>query len=124
MPSIAEFVGIPYVLGGRSRAGADCWGLVRLVYAELLGIELEDYAYTSRRDAGVLIDTHRHAWLELTAPLPFAVAVLRNGRAPMHCGVVVDAERMLHTTSGGESVVQSFRAPAFAPRLVGFFAYA
>ena len=124
MLSIADFVGIPYALGGRSRDGADCWGLVRLVYAGLLGISLDDYEYSSLRDAGALIEAHRHEWLECTEPLRFAVVVLRNGHAPMHCGIVIDSERMLHTIEGGSSVVQRFTAPDFAPRIVGYYVYA
>ncbi|NMW23861.1 C40 family peptidase, partial [Rhodanobacter denitrificans] len=42
------YVGIPYRTHGRDRAGVDCWGLVRLVMAEVFGAELPDYGDTYR----------------------------------------------------------------------------
>ena len=40
---INDFIGIPYLAGGRDFKGCDCWGLVTLYYREALGLELPDY---------------------------------------------------------------------------------
>lgn len=123
MPSIAEYVGIPYQLHGRSRTGADCYGLVVMVYRDILGITLEDYDYASRVDAGALIDVHRTRWKQLAEPEHWAVAVIRNGLDPMHCGIIVDHDLMLHTHAGGASCVVRFQSPNWAPRILGYYAH-
>lgn len=121
MPSIADYVGIPYVLHGRDRQGADCYGLVCLVYKEMLGIVLPEYTYQDRQDGGALIDAQRQLWRELENPEPYCVAVVRSD--PMHCAVVIDADRMVHTYSGASSVVVRYRTPHWKPRILGFYAY-
>ncbi len=54
----AEYIGIPFAERGRTRAGCDCWGLVRLVLAERFGIELPSYAdgYETVKDHGRLVE--------------------------------------------------------------------
>lgn len=124
MPSIADFVGIPYLLHGRDRQGADCYGLVSLVYRECLGVILPEYAYQGTHDAADLIDAERAKWVEVPAPQRWAVAVVRATGQPMHCALVVDESRLLHTMAGGSSVVTRFRTPAWLPRIVGYYTHA
>jgi len=45
MSSITKYLGIPFKHSGRTIAGIDCYGLVKLFYANELGIILPDYAY-------------------------------------------------------------------------------
>ena len=63
----AAYVGLPWAEKGRDRAGLDCWGLVRLVYANALLIELPSYteAYASvaeRGEIGALMSTGSERW--------------------------------------------------------------
>jgi hypothetical protein len=44
-----DYIGIPYVEGGRDYKGCDCYGLVKLVYQFEYGIELPDWC-TDHRD--------------------------------------------------------------------------
>lgn len=39
----SKYVGIPFVPGGRDRKGADCYGLMVLVYREMFNTELPEY---------------------------------------------------------------------------------
>jgi cell wall-associated NlpC family hydrolase len=39
-----DYVGLPWKFAGRSSEGVDCWGLLWLVYREVLGIPIASYA--------------------------------------------------------------------------------
>ncbi len=41
-PAIMSLLGVPWLADGRTRAGADCYGLVVLAYAEV-GLDMPDY---------------------------------------------------------------------------------
>ena len=38
--NINDYIGIPWVAGGRTRDAIDCWGLCAMVYRDQLGIDL------------------------------------------------------------------------------------
>lgn len=43
MSIYSKYIGIPYVIRGRTIKGLDCWGLPILLYRELFGVELLDF---------------------------------------------------------------------------------
>lgn len=49
--AIERWLGIPWVLNGESRQGCDCWGLVKLVYRDELGIGLTHPSAMSTAEA-------------------------------------------------------------------------
>lgn len=106
---VTPYVGIPFLDGGRDRAGCDCWGLVRLVFAEVLGIELPTYGEISARDLARVTRTIRdHSalapWLPVAGDArPFDVLVMA-GR-PQHVGVMVDARHVLHVEAATAAVI-------------------
>jgi len=40
---MGQYVGLPYIVGGRSPLGLDCYGLVLAIYANELGVLLPDW---------------------------------------------------------------------------------
>ena len=106
----SNYLGIPFRAHGRTRAGCDCWGLVRLIYQEQLGVALPEFAGVSPDDAaGVAwaIESQRPAWraVRFDERQEFDVVVMRSrlvveGRAvapDMHIGVVTPDLKILHT---------------------------
>lgn len=97
----ARYVGIPFVDGGRGFDGLDCWGLVRLIYAEQAGLELPLYGEISARDLAAVaraIRTGQDAWFEPERPAALDAVTMRlTSRSWVgHVGVMVDARRLIH----------------------------
>lgn len=130
---VGRYVGLDFKEGGRSREeGVDCWGLVRLVYAERLGIYLPglDGEYRGVDDSEAIgrIVAHQRDFSRRWRPIPVDeravgdVALLRVlGGA--HVGVLVSRTRMLHAQLGTASCVERLDSRFWAPRLEGAFRF-
>lgn len=123
----SAYVGIPYVPGGRTREGLDCWGLLRLVYAEELGVALPSYRDApdpaERAELAGLIQADREAgpWQRVEDIRPFDGLLFRVGAHAVHMAVAVNDTRMLHVSHGGRAVVQRIEDPMWRSRLVGIY---
>jgi len=124
-----RYLGIPYRDRGRDRQGCDCWGLVRLVYGELLGIELPsgiegygsalDRAAVHRTIAAGLGDWH---CVPEGEDLALDIALLSRGGEACHVGLVTLHGWVLHTREGCDSVQEPLRRlERLGYRLEGFY---
>jgi cell wall-associated NlpC family hydrolase len=124
---LRNYVGLPKVHAGRSREGVDCYGLIWLVYREVLGIQLPSYAgealdLKEREEIAGLIAGGRLVapWREVKdgSERPFDMAVFRRGTLESHVGLVVGPGRMLHIVDVGESHVTSYHIGPWRGRFV------
>ena len=103
MTDLSAYVGLPVPGPDGRGGGVHCWGLVRRVYAEVLGIELPAYegvrvcaqerAEIEAIMAGVRADG---PWRPVADPQALDLVHLRvEGRA-VHVGLYVAPGRMLH----------------------------
>ncbi|MDF1685371.1 MAG: NlpC/P60 family protein [Parvibaculaceae bacterium] len=104
---------IPYVDGGRDVEGCDCWGLVRLYLFELAGLELPTYGTIgatefAQIDAATAQGAAGAPWGAEIQPGSYKkgdVALLKSvarvdGKSvvlPVHMGVFVDGQSVMHT---------------------------
>lgn len=123
--SLSRYVGIPFLDGGRDRAGCDCWGLVRLVLRERAGIEVPTYGEISAADLVRVTDTirteaDRGPWLEVGCDQvrAFDVCLLR-GR-PLHVGIMRDPLHVLHVEAKTAAVIVPLTHPSVSFRIIGF----
>lgn len=126
-----SYVGLPYRDKGRGPDAWDCWGGVRYYLQREHALLLPDYAdaYTSAVDgdsvaaavgAGLVTD-----WREVTKPRPGDLVILRIGKRPWHCAVMVDARRFLHWPPPIRGVqqlscIERLDSPQWNRRIVGF----
>lgn len=130
---VAGYVGIPFVDRGRTRDGVDCWGLVRLVYAEQFGILLPDLSdeYSASEDpqaaSSVIFEktTPGGLWRPVGNDKPSlgSVGVFSIRGLPAHVGIAVSDGLFLHAARGANSVIESWRSPIWRPRLTGWYDY-
>lgn len=122
----ASFVGLPFLALGRDRAGVDCWGLVRLAYLEVLGVELPSYAdrYSSALEGAEIaaaLDEGRASWIKSRRPREWDVALFSSPYGPAHVGIVVSPGLMLHASFGHDSRIERYDAPHWRARLMGVY---
>jgi len=137
----APYIGAPFgVLPGQ----LTCWGLVRAVYRDVRGIELPSYGelaadYVRRSGAECAMRTRAKiartmtdqaasdVWGEPRAPQETDVVLMTNPRAGSrvvgHVGVLVGADRVLHTENASGAVVVPLAHYSVASRLRGFRTY-
>lgn len=119
------YTGLPFAPKGRSREGLDCWGLVRLVYAEQFGIALPTLAYeagdrASEAEASAL---EREGWELTDLPRSGDVALFRILGEETHVGLITEPGFFLHVRSGQDAVVERLESAKWKHRLVGIYRY-
>lgn len=122
------YLGLPWIDRGRTMAGADCWGLVKLVLAREAGITIDDWlipADASDRVAATIRaemtgTTWGHQVAGPRAAATFDVVVMRPtvGRLPLHLGVVAGHDCLLHSEIDTGAALTRLSGQLVASRLV------
>ena len=130
---VGAYIGLPYADKGRDRSGVDCYGLVKLILAEVSGIALPDYsgAYTTADDHNSVADAVdaglRDGWQRVKRPQALDLLILRIAARPWHTGLMVNAGMFIHCPPPGRDGHQSFSCierldnPQWAKRIEGFY---
>ncbi len=120
-----SWLGVKWRHQGRTRRGIDCAGLVVLVGREL-GIATYDCTTYGRHALGYDFLRHFAAGMTripLEAVAPGDVLVFKDpaaGAYPCHCGIVSDAQHMIHAFARWRRVVEDDRARWTAHQVGGF----
>jgi len=125
----ASYIGMPFRELGRTRGGADCWGLTCIVYAEQLAIDLPPYLglYTSveeRAEISAIVDgaiAEAGTWAIVDHPQEFDIAVIRQGKYGSHVGILISPRQMLHMAEKASARIDDFTQPRWASRLTNIY---
>lgn len=112
---VSQYIGLPYMHGGRDRAGVDCWGLVWLIYREQFSIDLPILAgmiESNLLEVCRVIEIYKHDWTQLDKPVDGCLVTLSQTKHPHHVGIWADADggKLVHAcrfteTEGRNEVV-------------------
>jgi len=125
-----NYIGLPFLPDGRSRAGLDCWGLICLVYQEQKMITLPAYSgiYNVRsrkklQEIAVLMERESKKWEQVVKPQDFDVVRLRiEGKLASHVGLVV-GRSFLHIMETTQSTLEPLNSPVWKDRITGYYRY-
>ena len=122
----SRYVGLPWLPKGRSADGVDCWGLVHLVYREVLDLPLLSYVmdYTTPEELAQVRRLFEGGqasgdWTQVDEFQPLDVLLFRRGRYPSHVGLYVRQNLMLHVDAHEQSRLVPYNSPRWRPRLIG-----
>lgn len=121
----SAYVGIPFLDGGRTDRGLDCYGLVRLVLAREFGKDLPEFSSYDRMDAAGtcrMIGEGKAAIpaKKVSEPRDGDVAILRYRGIPSHVGVYIGG-CILHTERGSGSVLERADSPRIIGRILEYY---
>jgi cell wall-associated NlpC family hydrolase len=116
------YIGIPYQINGRDMNALDCWGLVREVYRNELGVDLPSYAgYESSTDEQSFADSFAeevNVWNQVDVPQEFDVSWCRIAGIECHTGIMLANGKMLHAMEGNDSCIVTTTTPAWQRRIL------
>lgn len=121
----AKYMGIPFAEKGRSMDSTDCWGLVKIIYENELGITLPSYTeyYETTNDRKILAETIQNEssanWDQPTEPKPFDVIILNMRGLPMHVGVVTKPNYMIHCAKDINTVHENYTTMRWKHKVIG-----
>lgn len=125
---VNEYIGIPFLEHGRTMLGADCWGLIWLVYERVFNIELPSYVddYETTKDGNgiqAIADSESEKWTAISGDSIRVgdIAVFAIGGYNSHVGIIVSDELMLHIEQNLDSVIEKFKSPRWGNRLRAFY---
>ena len=122
-----KYINIPFIDGGRSLEGADCWGLARLIYKEEFNIELPsfsgEYDINDPKLLQEMIVQHKEGWQQIYTPEEGCIVVFRMFGAESHIGVAISATQFVHAREKYASAVENFSSVEWKNRIAGYFKY-
>jgi len=102
-----NYIGIPFKNRESSLDGCDCYGLVRLVYKDLLGIDVHKpnaSAFESKDIEDEYLAETSLNWYETKEPKRFdVIAMAHDPKHPkiiQHFGIMLTDTKMIHTLKG------------------------
>lgn len=123
----ADYIGLPFLDLGRTRAGLDCWGLYILVRRERWGQQLEGfegwYNGGDRISQAAIVGARADFLSSPVTPgdevLGDAV-IMRMAGLTSHIGMVLGDGMMLHVVPGADTAVEPYTSGRWARRVEGF----
>jgi len=123
---VKKYIGIPYKTKGVTLTeGLDCLSVVELIYKNELGITLPYNEHLDTENnmdvVGDAINKEKVRWVKLDKPQKYCVVLLNIAGFPVHIGLVLNDDYMIHSLKGHNSVVERFTGAKWKSRISGFY---
>lgn len=123
---------VPYVEGGRTKKGVDCWGLCVLLYDEVLSISIPSYGnvyyqdmsnYEDTVDSIAEIKAAQDMFEVVDVPTEGDLVLCTYRGQPLHIGFIVDENTMIHASPKNGVVIENFRGLKWQNKIIGYYRY-
>jgi len=131
MKNISNFIGIPFINKGRTFEACDCYGVVKLYYKEILGIDIPDVLASPKQPRMAYMEYLENIskyWIEHYEPKENSVVALhtdpQHPKLVTHFGVVVKLDnklKMLHTFRDTQSHLVDIDNPIYANKIKAYY---
>lgn len=124
---------IPYEGGGRTLEGADCWGLIVLLYKEIYGRDLPEFPSIGVKDYRS-VEQSEVTSKEITRLLGTRpevekvisgsegdLLILRVLGEPVHIALAIDDKHMIHTGRTHGVVVENYMEQKWKSKIMGIY---
>lgn len=125
---VKDYIGIPFLSGGRTREGCDCYGLLRLILKEQYGINfpLLDGKYEDALDKDHIKNLfHEYIPLlcgeKISGPEEKAIAVIRTQGLATHVAIYAGDGNIIHTMLYTGTVCERLSSPMLKGRVEGWY---
>lgn len=120
-----QYIGLPF---GEGPGEVTCWGLIRQVYRDRLGVELPAYGEISARDlvrVARTMEAHKDddGWTVPDRPEPLDVVLMRGPRGlarVSHVGLMVAPGHLMHVEAASATVCVPLGHFTVAGRILGY----
>lgn len=102
MITINDYIGKPWITGGKDFDGFDCWGLVVHASKNLFGLEIKNVVDIDVLNPAEVVGEIKSKqadpyWLEVYRPQEGDIAVMYVTGTPRHIGLMVNNRECLHS---------------------------
>lgn len=123
-----KYTSIPFVDGGRTLKGCDCFGLLKLVYENELNIIVPDTRImpdSPRRIFANYLNEISINWEETKTPKKYDIIAMNlymnHPKLITHFAIMIDEKRALHTLKKIGSHIVKLNDMRFEPFIKGFY---
>lgn len=112
--NVQDYLVIPYVENGRTEQGADCYGFVRVILQNELGIELPEFSYVQDQTS---LDEAIEGFQEVDSPRDYDIVYMKGFNYLLHVGIWFRGG-IIHMTGAGASYQ---RALVMKKRILAYY---
>lgn len=113
--SSAKFIGVPY-------DKYDCWGIVKMFYSEIMGIDIKLLNFSnefSNKEINDIVAIEKNNYIKVKNPEFGDIIVLNMFGFAAHIGIYLYDNRFLHTSKKTDSIIDLL--PRWEKRIEGFY---
>ena len=125
---VEKYIGIPFLSGGRTESGCDCWGFIRLVFKNEYGYELPvisgDYtnALNVSQTKKLFCDMIPIITGEkIKEPEERAIAIISVRNLPCHIGLYAGDDYIIHSKYGIGVCLEKIESPKRTGTIEGWY---